>query len=107
MKLKLNILFSIYRYKGRVVSILPIREIYNEVDHKLNLTSEERDELLKWANKFEKSKEYNTLYKRHQETVSDLASYNEPTFSGEVLHLPSLGQLTHSTETKEVTVNNI
>lgn len=97
MNLKLNILFSIYRYKGRIVSILPISETYDEIDHKLNLTFKERDELLKWANKFEKSKSYNSLYKIHREAVNDLASYNEPTISGEVRHLPDLGKLTHST----------
>lgn len=105
--MKLNILFSIYRYKGRIVSILPISEIYNEVTHEFNFTIDERNELLPWATKFQKSKSYNKLYEAHQKLINDLAFYNQPSISGEVQHLPSLGKLTHSTETQEVILNNV
>lgn len=107
MDIKLDILFSIYRYKNRVISIIPITEIYDEVYHKFNLTIEERDELCKWATKFEKSKGYTKLTASQQKVIKDLICFNETGISCEVKWMPDFGEIVHTTETQNVTVTNL
>lgn len=107
MNMNIDIMFSIYRYNGRVISIIAITEIYDEVAHHFSLRDDEREELLKWAGEFQKTKAYKKLGESYQQVVDDLRSWNEPTISGEARHLPDFGNLIHTTETKNVRVENL